>query len=308
MSSNVSPEEAEALLDDGTSSGSLPVAVRDFRLPCRLGRSQQLSIRAAVTQRVLDIEHVLQNWLRAPYPMELVDIGETTSVGLFEHLEDPIVVLTVKIDGVPGWVVWESGAALAAAAVAMGGDPPEEDAEEEENRVLTPLEAGVVGDILGTVSDEICDSLGLEVETGSMSLDVRTFLANLEPDADADPQRLFLHLSIDGPGGESTVRFYLPGLLPDKPVVGAGGAAVLPHHLDEVPVEISAHLGSLEVSLQDLMGVEVGDVIPLSLPVGESLEILVEGEPAGKASWGNFQGRLAVRLDRLNTERENKPS
>lgn len=307
MSSNVSPEEVEALLDDELSSGARPVAVRDFRLPCRLGRAQQLSIRAAVAQRVLDIEHELQNWLRAPYPMELVDIGETTSVGLFEHLEDPIVVLTVKIDGVPGWIVWESGAALAAAAVAMGGDPPEED-KEEEDRVLTPLEAGIVGDILRTVSDQICDSLDLEVETGSMSLNVRTFLANLEPAGDTDPQRLFLHLCIDGPGGESIVRFYLPGLLPDKPVGGAGRAAVLPGHLDDVPVEISAHLGSLEVSLQDLMGVEVGDVIPLSLPVGESLEILVEGEPAGKASWGNFQGRLAVRLDRLNTERENKPS
>lgn len=308
MSSNVSPEEVEALLDERRSAAP-SVSVRDFRLPRRLGKAQQIAIRAALTQRLLDVEQELRNWLRAEYPIELVNVGETTAVGLFEHLEDPIVVLSLQVAGVPGWVVWENDAALAASAVAMGGASGESQAEETPlSRSLTPLEAGVIGDILRAITHRVCDALELEVEVGSLSLDVRTFLAQLDPPGDGDPQRLSLHLSIDGPGGMSTIRYYLPGLLPERPTRETGKAKSLPGHLGEVPVEVSAQLGSLEVSLHDLMGVEIGDVIPLTLAIGEPLEITVEGEPAGRASWGSFRGRMAVRLESINTVRDCKQS
>ena len=78
--------------------------------------------------------------------------------------------------------------------------------------------------------------------------------------------------------------------------------------IDRIPVELSAQLGTLEVALQDLMKVEVGDVIPLSLSTGDPLQILIEGEPAGKASWGSCRGRLALRIEHLEPETDNDPS
>jgi flagellar motor switch protein FliM len=304
VSSNVSPEEVEALLDDENSSTAQSVALRDFRQPHRLSRVQQTSIRSSVSQRLLDIEQELRVWLRDDYPIELLDIGETNAIGLFENLEDPIVVFTVDVGGVSGWVVWENPAALSTVAVAMGCEPP----EQAEKRGLTPLEAGLIGDILLGMTRQIGDALGLQIGAGKMSMDVRTFLIQLDPDDTIDPQRLFLHLGLNGPGGESTIRIYLPGLLPDKAVPPGERAVQLPKHLDQVPVEVSAQLGTLEVPLQDLMKVEAGDVIPLDLTVGDPLEILIEGKPSGHASWGNCRGRLGIRIEHLEPERETNPS
>lgn len=300
MPSNVSPEEVEALLESTGGSPTEAVAPRDFRQPRRLGRAQRESIRHEVEQRLLDIEAELCVWLRATHPVSLLDVGETSSVGLFEHLEDPIVVVSLEVAGATGWIVWENPAALAAATVAMGSELP----EEPESRSLTPLEAGLIGDILLGVTNHIGEAVKLDIQSGKTSLDLRTFLAQLDPDKTTDPQRLFVYLTLEGPGGPSTIRLYLPGLLPRAEASQAGPVPELPAHLDNVPIEVTAELGSFEVALEDLMKIEIGDVIPIGLSVDEPLAIVVEGRPAGKASWGSCRGRLAIRIEQLDSERE----
>lgn len=300
MPSNVSPEEVQALLQSSGDSPVEAIALRDFRQPRRLGRAQRDSIRHAVEQRLLDIEAGLRVWLRATYPMTLLDVGETSSIGLFEHLEDPIVVVSLEVGGATGWIVWENQAALAAATVAMGCELPDEPVE----RSLTPLEAGLVGDILLSMTRQIAEAMKLDIRRGKTSLSLRSFLSQLDPGKTTDPQRLFLYLSLEGPGGPSTVRLYLPGLLPRVEKRTPGPAPKLPVHLDAVPIEVCAELGSFEVSLEDLMRIEVGDVIPIGLSVNEPLEVVIEGRPAGKATWGSCRGHLAIRIERLESERE----
>ena len=298
MSNSVSPEEIDALLGGGDAAPSGRVSLRDFKKPRRLSLAQQKAIKAAVSKLLPTLEATVQAWLQSAYPLEIADIGETSAHGLFEALEDPIVVRTLDVGGTQGWVVWESTAAVAAATVAMSCDL-EEDAEP---RSMTPLESGLVGDLLLSLSESVAACLGLELKGGPLSQTVRSFLNELEDDGGTDPQRLYLHLSLDGPGGPSTLRFYLPGILPEAPRSSTPPPA-LPHHLSPVPVEVCALLGTTEIQLDDLLKLEVGDVLPLAATVGDPISISVEGRVAGKATWGNLHGQLAVRIERLNTDR-----
>lgn len=298
MSNLVSPEEINALLGGGDAAVSGRVSVRDFKKPRRLSLAQQKAIRSALNKLLPTLEATVQSWLQAEYPLEISDIGETSAHGLFEALEDPIVVRTLDVSGAQGWVVWENAAAVAAATVAMSCELE----EEAEARAMTPLESGLVGDLLLSLSESVAGCLGLRLNGGPLSQTVRSFLNELESEGGSDPQRLYVHLSIDGPGGPSTLRFYLPGILPEAPKSSTPPPA-LPQHLSPVPVEVCALLGTTEIQLDDLLRLEVGDVLPLSASVGDPINISVEGREAGKATWGNLHGQLAVRIERLNTDR-----
>jgi flagellar motor switch protein FliM len=298
VSNSVSPEEIDALLGSADAAPSGRVSVRDFKKPRRLSLAQQKAIRSALNKLLPTLEATVQSWLQSAYPLEISDIGETSAHGLFEALEDPIVVRTLEVGGAQGWVAWESPAAVAAATVAMSCELE----EEAEPRSMTPLEAGLVGDLLLSLSESIAGCLGLDLSPGPLSQTVRSFLNELEVDESSDPQRLYLHLSLDGPGGPSTLRFYLPGILPEAPRSSTPPPA-LPRHLSPVPVEVCALLGTTEIQLDDLLKLEVGDVLPLSAGVGDPINISVEGRVAGKATWGNLHGQLAVRIEQLNTDR-----
>ncbi|MEM7516504.1 MAG: FliM/FliN family flagellar motor switch protein, partial [Planctomycetota bacterium] len=74
-------------------------------------------------------------------------------------------------------------------------------------------------------------------------------------------------------------------------------------HLDEVPLQVSAVLGTIEIPLQSLLGLEVGDVIPLDTRAGASLELLLgEEDPQllAKARLGKSEGRVAVQIEQTH--------
>ncbi len=297
MTNNVSPEEVDALLGSDDAAAVGRVESRDFTQPRRLSLAQQRTIRTAVNKLIPQLEGTVRSWFQGDYAVGLTDVGETTAHGLFEELQDPIVVRNIEVDGAPGWVVWENAAAVAAATVAMSCEL-EEDAEP---RPLTPLEAGLMGDFILSFTKDVASCLDLSVSGGPLSQTERSFLAQLDTDEDGDPQRLFLHFTLEGPGGPSTLRFYLPGILPEVQAVSEPPAA-LPQHLDHIPLEVSLELGSVEIELDDLMKLEVGDVIPLNSCIGDALDVFVEGRLTGKASWGKLRGHLAMNIEQLNTD------
>jgi flagellar motor switch protein FliM len=77
----------------------------------------------------------------------------------------------------------------------------------------------------------------------------------------------------------------------------------MPAHLGAIPVEIGVQLGSTDLPLSELLGLEVGDVILLGVEVGSTLDVYVEGEACASARWGQHQGQLAIKIDALGTKR-----
>lgn len=295
MSANVTPEELEALGEGARIDAAPAPEPRDFHQPHRLSEARRSAIRGALNKLAPELEATVRTWLQGDYAVALADLGETSALGLFDALEDPIVVRNLTVRGAQGWVVWENQPAIHAATAALSCEPK----EDLEARPLTPIEGGVVGDFLADLVSVLSDPLGLSVQPGALSQDERSFLSLLETNERGDAQRLYVHLELDGPGGPSTIRVYLPGVLPEShpepPEVHD-----LPHHLDEVPIEVSADLDVIDVDINDLMKLEPGDVIPLSRSVGDPVELRVEGRLAGQASLGSHKGRLALRIESMN--------
>jgi len=75
----------------------------------------------------------------------------------------------------------------------------------------------------------------------------------------------------------------LPELTPAPSSGGAGDPAVFDlASLGDLGLRVDVPLGSLQVSLRELLALEVGSVLPLDTQTGESLEILVNGTPVAK--------------------------
>jgi len=301
---NVTPEEAQALAADAPASGEV-VELRDFRQPRRLSAARQGAIRQSITRELPQVERELSTWLRTDVTASLGGIGESSALGLFDGQEDPITILTIEVNGVQGWIVWDNITAQRMVLSALGTELP----EEFEPRTLSPLEVGLVADIAQVLLDKLEAVLGLEIRTGTLSQSLREFVAQHDTDPGGDPQRLFLHMDVEGLGDEPAVlRLYVPGVLPRHPSARNESTPPLPNHLDDVPLELSAVLGTTEVLLSDLMKVEVGDVIPLPTPVGQPVELYIEGDRTGTASWGNHRGRLALSIERLDGVNKEAPS
>ncbi|MGP8243763.1 MAG: FliM/FliN family flagellar motor C-terminal domain-containing protein [Bryobacteraceae bacterium] len=63
-----------------------------------------------------------------------------------------------------------------------------------------------------------------------------------------------------------------------------------------LPVTVEVRVGGLDLTLDELLQLEVGSVIPLDRPAGETLEVRVGNVPLASAEVVAIEDRLAVRI------------
>lgn len=71
---------------------------------------------------------------------------------------------------------------------------------------------------------------------------------------------------------------------------------IIAEQLNEVAVDVKVNLGETTVSIKDLMGMKVGDVIPLNQDAGKELDVLIEGVKKFKGFYGVSHGSVAMKL------------
>ncbi|MDX5362856.1 MAG: flagellar motor switch protein FliM [Pseudazoarcus pumilus] len=77
---------------------------------------------------------------------------------------------------------------------------------------------------------------------------------------------------------------------------------LLSRQLQTAEVPLSAHFGSAEVTLGDIVNLRVGDVIPIDVP--ERLAIEVDGVPVIRGHFGTQNGHYAIRVEKYVAEEE----
>ena len=296
MTSNVDPEEARAIFDAVTPpAGDAPRSVepRDFSKPARLG-PRRLETLSAVLRRALDAaEGELGRRLRGPRRLDLVEVGEIGCEHALADLATPLAALRFQIAGEPGWALWDTAGAVAAVEVALGAVVEKLPAP----RALSMIERGVLADLMGIVLRAATTALGLSTSDLRVVARLEDVGSWREGGERADPQRFFAHLQVAGPGGTTTMRLLLPGVAPEREQ-SSPAEAELPEHLKDVEVTMTAWLGSADVPLGDLLGIEPGDVIPLGVPAGAPVTLRVEDIDCAIAYLGDFDGHLAVIVDK----------
>lgn len=303
MTGNLTPEEARALSQafaagEAQAPRAAQVESRQFDRPQRLPATELAELRERLRKALPELARELTAAMRGAPAIELVELAEAHAETVTHGLVEPFAVLRFDVDRQPGWLVWDCKAALATLDVALGAAEPVESSA----RTFTSIERGMFPRMLAPLLTRLAKLFGLA--TANLScVQALDSIGHWRQGGDkAEPQRLCATLSIEGPGGASTLRVLLPGVMPAaRPAARTEKAAPLPAHLAEVQVELHARLGDSDVPLAQLLALEVGDVIPLGLPAGGELEVLVEDQPRLRATLGRKNEFLALRI--TSTER-----
>jgi len=180
--------------------------------------------------------------------------------------------------------------------VALGAATPEND----QRRRFTSIERSMFVRVLSGAVTRITKSVGATAGNFTVAQDIDAFGNGRQGGDKAEAQRVCVTLAIESVAGSGTWKLYLPGLAGSaRPTPRPEKPAPLPAHLADVRVELRARLGASEVPLSELLALEVGDVIPLSMSIGDPLRVLVEDQDCLRAALGRSQGKLAIQISHV---------
>ena len=311
----VEPEEAAALAatmnseEEGGSSRVSVVVPRDFTEPRTLSADRIDRIQKTLSARLQSMANLLAGPLRGHPVLTIGEVSEVNAQGLFDDIGSPFLIHGFHTADQLGWVMWNPDAGrIASDLILSGPELPsveaegEEAAEPEEEKPLDPIlsrtERRVIARMLDQVVGLILNEFGLELMPGTIWQEPEelTTLEDLGPDADS--RRLMIHLSFEDNGGNaSDIRIYIPGIPGDESGDEGTEQAAAPTHHAPVQMSIDAVLGGTFVPLAELLGVEVGDVIPLDARLGDPVTLEVEETTCAQGRFGAHEGLLAIQLD-----------
>lgn len=145
MSSNLSPEELEALAGDGERSGRTddPVTQWDTGRIQRLSSDDVAEARRRIGRTLPRIEELFAELAGLRVEARIGACHEIDADGLLDDVEDPPALVTFRVGGQPGWCLWDNPIAVATIEDVLGGAPPpiegeDEDEEGEDGAAETP--------------------------------------------------------------------------------------------------------------------------------------------------------------------------
>ena len=273
------------------------VAARDFAQPRRLSEKRLAALRLALENALPALEKKLAEGSGVRVALTLGTLGEADAEALLARTTEPLCVLRFRCQKALAWCTWDPAAAtgvVEAILGARGGAPAARKLSPTETRIAVQFTSEIVRAVAGVLAFSASEFalVQAQAELGSWR----------EAGAQAEPYRFEVPLELRLGELTSTLRLYLPGLPGDEPAAGASVPAALPAHLEQVEVELSARLRGCEISLDQLLALEAGDVIPLDARLGDPTTLSIEGLTLAQGRLGRHRGRLAVRIERLSVQ------
>lgn len=275
------------------------VAARDFARPKRFGRERLAAIRLALKRLLPALEKRMDEVAGLRVAFELGELAEVDAEGLFARPSEPPCVLRFRCQKAPAWLVWEPAAAASVVEAIFGAKGASGAA-----RKLSPTEIKVAVQFLSEIVRGVGGALALATSDFALVQAVPELGTWREGGPEASAHRLEVALQMKRGEQTSTLRLYLAGVDPGAEEALPALPAALPAHLERVEVELSACLEGCEISLDQLLALEEGDVIPLAARLGDPTRLCVEGLTLAQARLGSHRGRLAVRVERLSVQPE----
>jgi flagellar motor switch protein FliM len=304
--SQVTDKEVDALLERMRPAVEqlTQVSARDFKSPRRLSQPQVDALVRRVEKTLPDLTTHLSTWLRSPHKVQVASIVEAHETVLIDGLVEPMHTLTFECSGQLGLLAWDLGAMVAAIELALGAA----DIKESKARPLSVVEERIFTDAASRIVTLVGTALGVDAKSFRIVREKKSLSANEET---GDPQRIGVHLALQGSAGESTLRLYYPAVKPPEiarrtNVAKDAKKNTLTAPLGEIDVPVRAELGTVELAVQDLLALELGDVIVLETLVGGPVTVAAEGQMRALADLGRREGKLAVRLRSI--EKNTRPN
>jgi len=275
------------------------VTARDFARPKRFGRERTAALRLALKRLLPALERRLDEVAGLRVVFELGELTEVDAETLFARPAEPPCVLRFRCQKAPAWLVWESAAAVDVVEAIFGAQGSSGVA-----RKLSPAETRVATQFLSEIVRAVAGALALAPADFAFVQAPPELGSWRDAGPEASAHRFEVQLVMTRGAQASVLRLYFPGVDPGAEEALAPLPAALPAHLERVEVELSACLEGCEISLDQLLALEEGDVIPLAARLGDPTRLCVEGLTLAQARLGSHGGRLAVRVERLSVNPE----
>jgi len=73
-------------------------------------------------------------------------------------------------------------------------------------------------------------------------------------------------------------------------------SSIIMKYIEDLPVRLSAVLGTVSLKIADVVGLGIGDIVVLDKKIHEPVEILVEGREAFVGTPVSYRGQLAIKI------------
>lgn len=175
-----------------------------------------------------------------------------------------------------------------------------------EGREFTPTELRVVQMVLEKSFVDLREAWKtiMPVEFEHINSEVNPAMANIVTPSEVVVVSTF-HVELDGGGGDMHITMPYSMIEPIREVLDAGMQSdigevderwvkALRAEIMEARVELECTVCEREITLRDILDLQVGDVIPVELP--ESMSLRANGVPIFQARLGESRGNLALQV------------
>jgi len=183
-----------------------------------------------------------------------------------------------------------------------------------EGREFTPTERRIIQMLLKLIFEDYKEAWApvMDVSFEYLDSEVNPAMANIVSPTEVVVISSF-HIELDGGGGDFHVALPYSMLEPIRELLDAGvqsdkedtdlrWSKALRDEMMDVQVEISATLLDVDLPLQQVMELEVGDIIPIEMP--EHVVMFVEDLPTFRTKMGRSRENVALQV----TERIKRPT
>lgn len=183
-----------------------------------------------------------------------------------------------------------------------------------EGREFTPTERRIIQMLLKLIFEDYKEAWApvMDVSFEYLDSEVNPAMANIVSPTEVVVISSF-HIELDGGGGDFHVALPYSMLEPIRELLDAGvqsdkedtdlrWSKALRDEMMDVKVEISATLLDVDLPLQQIMELEVGDIIPIEMP--EHVVMFVEDLPTFRTKMGRSRENIALKV----TERIKRPT
>ncbi|MCS7220748.1 MAG: flagellar motor switch protein FliM [Anaerolineae bacterium] len=311
------PTSGETLLAPAPPSDQ-QAAIRhyDFRRPDKFSKEQIRALRMMHENMGRRMAISLSAYLRTAVDANLADIDQGTYATFLSQLAGPAIYNIVSLKPLQGQMVLEISAPLADVIIdrLLGGPGRAWERHREFTDLELSLLEGVVVRILDSLAEAWTAVLPVKPQVEETLLNMYFVQLGLLTDAIVwivfevrlgevnGYLRLGLPYALLKPvGAKLSPQAWIAGTEASDDLERTAEIQHLIAHLQEVPVEVTAILGEVDTTLQELNELKPGDLIPLDAAAHHEIKVLVGGVHRFWARPGTRGTRLAVEITQVIT-------
>lgn len=175
-----------------------------------------------------------------------------------------------------------------------------------EGREFTPTERRIIQMLLKLIFEDYKEAWApvMDVSFEYLDSEVNPAMANIVSPTEVVVISTF-HIELDGGGGDFHISLPYSMLEPIRELLDAGvqsdkedtdlrWSKALRDEMLDVKVALSTHMMDLELTLEDIMKLEPGFIIPIEMP--EHITVLIEDLPSFRAKLGRSRDNVALKI------------